>query len=127
MYEHREAVEYDLMQRGYTLKDVGERLSWDALDSFIAKTEPGSALSFELDPERAQWGTIDGTNTILADIYDLLATINYNVTTALAHRKQRKPAPYERPGQKSKKRRIGNASIPIADVKNTIFRKLRGG
>lgn len=115
------------MKRGYTLDDVGGRLSWDALDSFISNTEPGSALSYDLDPERAQWATVDGTNTILADIYDQLAMLNYNMTTLLSSKKQKKPTPYERPGHKSKKKKIGNASIPIADVKNTIFRKLRGG
>ncbi len=114
------------MKRGYTLNDIGGALTWDALDAFISKTEPGSALSYELDPERAQWGTIDGTNLILADIYDLLAAINYNVTTLLAHKKQKKPTPYKRPGQKKEKKHIGTA-IPMSDVKETIFRKLRGG
>ena len=114
------------MKRGYTLNDIGGALSWDALDAFIAKTEPGSALSYELDPERAQWATIDGTNSILADIYDLLATINHNMALLLTHKKQKKPVPYPRPGQKREKKHIGTA-MPIDDVKETIFKKLRGG
>lgn len=108
------------------MNDVGGVLTWDALGDFIAKTEPGSALSFELDPERAQWATTDGTNSILADIYDLLSAINYNLTTMLSGKKQKKPTPYKRPGQKEEKKHIGTASIPVSDVKKVIFRKLRG-
>lgn len=114
------------MKRGYTLDDVGGVLSWDALGDFLAKTEPGSALSYELDPERAQWGTTDGTNAILADIYDLLAAINYNMTAMLTGKRPKKPQPYKRPGQKDEKKHVGTASIPIADVKSFILRKLRG-
>lgn len=113
------------MKRGYTLDDVGGVLSWDALGDFIAKTDPGSALSYEMDPERAQWGTIDGTNTILADIYDQLAAINYNLVALLSKRPPKKPKPYKRPGKKEE-RHIGTA-VPIADVKKMIFERLRGG
>ncbi len=125
MEEHREAVNADLMKRGYTLEDVGGSLSWDALGDFLAKTEPGSALSYELDPERAQWGTIDGTNNILADIYDLLGAINYTLAYMASQKRPKKPTPYKRPGKKEKKH-IGTASIPISEVKNFIFSKLRG-
>ena len=123
--DHHEAVNADLMKRGYTLDDVGGALTWDALGDFIAKTDPGSALSYEIDPERAQWGTIDGTNTILADIYDQLATINYNMVALLSKRLPKKPKPYKRPGKKEE-RHIGTA-VPITDVKKMIFERLRGG
>ena len=108
------------MKRGYTLNDVGGVLSWDTLGDFIAKTDPGSALSYELDPERAQWATTDGTNAILADIYDLLAAINYNLSTALSGKRQKRPVPYPRPGQKKDKKHIGTAA-PIAEVRKRIF------
>lgn len=115
------------MKRGYTLDDVGGSLSWDALGDFIAKTEPGSALSYDLDPERAQWATTDGTNRILADIYDLLAAMNRTLAMMATHKRQKRPEPYHRPGQKkNEKRHIGSASIPIADIKNVIMKKLRG-
>ena len=127
MSEHREAVNVDLMKRGYTLDDVGGVLSWDALGDFISKTEPGSALSYDLDPERAQWAPTDGTNRILADIYDLLAVMNRTLAMMATQKKQKKPEPYPRPGQKKKeKRHIGTASIPLADVKNEIMKRLRG-
>lgn len=127
MQEHREAVNADLMKRGYTLNDVGGVLSWDALGDFISKTEPGSALSYELDPERAQWATIDGTNKILADIYDLLAAINHTLAVMATHKRQRKPEPYPRPGMKKKeKRHVGSASIPVGEIKDVIMSKLRG-
>lgn len=127
MQEHREAVNADLMKRGYTLNDVGGVLSWDALDCFISKTEPGSALSYELDPERAQWATIDGTNRILADMYDLLAAIHYTLAFMASKKRPKKPEPYPRPGQKQKEKlHIGTASIPISEIKQTIFNRLRG-
>ena len=115
------------MKRGYTLKDVGGVLPWDALDDFISKTEPGSALSYELDPERAQWATIDGTNKILADIYDLLAAINHTLAVMATHKRQKRPEPYPRPGMKKKeKRHVGTASIPVTDIRGVIMSKLRG-
>lgn len=115
------------MKRGYTLSDVGGALTWDALDDFISKTEPGSALSYELDPERAQWATTDGTNNILADIYDLLAAIHFTLSFIASGKRPKKPVPYKRPGKKEEKKHIGTASLPIADVKDFIIRKLRGG
>lgn len=114
------------MQRGYTLNDVGGVLSWDALDDFLSNIEPGSALAFDIDPERAQWATADKTNSILADIYDLLAVTNYYLAALASQKRPKKPEPYKRPGQKPEKKHIGTASIPIADVKNFIFKKLRG-
>ena len=125
--EHREAINVDLMKRGYTLDDVGGVLSWDALGDFISKTEPNSALSFELDPERARWATTDATNSILADIYDMLAAIHWTLSFMASHKKPKRPTPYPRPGQKQKeKRHIGTASIPIGEIKETIFNRLRG-
>lgn len=127
MAEHREAINCDLMKRGYTLDDVGGALTWDALGDFISKTEPGSALSYDLDPERADWATTDRTNTLLADIYDLLAVMNRMLATMVTQRRQPKPKPYRRPGKdKNEKRHVGTASIPIADVKNEILKRLRG-
>lgn len=126
MQEHREAVNADLMKRGYTLNDVGGSLSWDALGDFISKTEPGSALSYELDPERAQWATIDGTNRILADMYDLLAAIHYTLAFMASRKRPKKPEPYPRPGKKQEKRHLGTASIPVSEMREHIMKKLRG-
>lgn len=123
--EHRDAVQADLMKRGYTLSDIGGALSWDALDSFIAKTEPGSALSYELDPERAQWATLDGVNTLLADIYDLLAQMDCNIRALHTGKRQQKPRRHPRPGRKAENKHIGRASVPVDDVKNVIRGMLR--
>lgn len=113
------------MKRGYTLDDVGGALTWDALGDFISRTDPGSALSYEMDPERAQWATTDGTNNILADIYDLLSVMRADMIAVHVRKRTRKPKLYRRPGKKEKKH-IGTA-VPITDVKKTIFSRLRGG
>ena len=109
------------------MDDVGGALSWDTLGDFISKTEPNSALAFELDPERARWATTDATNSILADIYDVLEAIHWTLSFMASHKKPKKPTPYPRPGMKKReKKHIGTASIPIGEVRNVILNKLRG-
>ena len=98
--EHREAIESDLMQNGYTLDDVGASLSWDALKSFLTYARPDSALFRKINPELSEWGSRIKTNTILADIYDQLAITNSLLRTQISGKKSRRPEPYKRPGAK---------------------------
>lgn len=98
--EHREAIESDLMQNGYTLDDVGHSLSWDALRSFLTYARPDSALFRKINPELSEWGSRIKTNYILADIYDQLAVTNALLKTEISRKKSRQPEPYKRPGQK---------------------------
>ena len=98
--KHREAVESDLMQTGYTLDDVGHSLSWDALKSFLTYARPDSALFQKINPDLADWSVTLKTNFILADIYDQLATTNAFLRTIITHKQSRQPEPYKRPGAK---------------------------
>jgi hypothetical protein len=113
--EHREAVESDLMQTGYTLDDVGASLSWDALKSFLTYARPDSALFRQINPELADWSVTLKTNIILADIYDQLAVTNALLRTVITHKRSKPPEPYKRPGKKkTETRHIG--SKPLANV-----------
>lgn len=48
------------------------------------------------------WGTTLKTNIILADIFDILSAINYNLAGFGGNKHPKKPKPYPRPGQKDK-------------------------
>lgn len=113
--EHREAVESDLMQTGYTLDDVGASLSWDALKSFLTYARPDSALFRQINPELADWSVTLKTNVILADIYDQLAATNALLRTIITHKRAKPPEPYKRPGaKKTRTQQMGKA--PLADI-----------
>lgn len=115
MLKHREAVESDLMQTGYTLDDVGHSLSWDALKSFLTYARPDSALFQKINPDLADWSVTLKTNFILADIYDQLATTNAFLRTIITHKQSRQPEPYKRPGaKKTRTQQMGKA--PLADI-----------
>lgn len=86
---------------GCTVDDIGEKIGWDAFYSFVTNLDTNSALSRDLNQEVYTWGTTLKTNIILADIFDILSAINYNVAN-FGGGKPKKPKPYPRPGQKDK-------------------------
>lgn len=96
---------------GYTLDDVGERLSWCSLFSFIKHLPPSSAYICEEYPEEAAWMNGWRNAAILADLWDL---------TAAAHTQRGHAAPkYPRPGAKDEnRRRYGVDPIPISEFDN---------
>ena len=109
---HREAVEYDLLTKtGHQIDDISGTLSWGAVASFLTKLTAESATVREQNPEVGRWATTTQTNTILADIYDMLTAINANLVR-LGHGKPDKPKPYPRPGQKDKKNKHLGTAIP---------------
>lgn len=87
---------------GVEVKDVGRSISWGALLSFLTHLPPDSALSRELDPESSAWYTTAKTNLILADLFDILATINGNMVAIARRKAARKIDPYPRPGARHK-------------------------
>ena len=80
----------------------------------------------ELNPELARWDTQLQTNTILADIYDMLAALNYNVLCMASKQKPQQPKPYPRPNQKEEENRkkIGKGAMPVAEL-NEWFEQRR--
>lgn len=126
MTEHGEAINFDLMTRtNYTLDDVGGVLSWRSLYSFIKFLRTDSALARDLNKSTG-WEDIIRTNSLLADIYDLLQAINSNLVR-LGNGKTKKIKPYPRPGRdEDKKRKIGKDAVPITDLREWIRRKTNG-
>ena len=124
--EHREAIEYDLMAvTGHEIDDIGYAMSWDAFGSFIKNLDYHSALFREMHPDSAVWADTIKTNAILADIYDMLATINANLNALGTRKAAKKPKPYPRPFKKDteNERQIGSGGLPPAELHAWIERK----
>ncbi len=115
----RRALDFDLLRwAGGTSADIPGRVSWDAALAVVGNLPPDSALMREQDPETWVWSTQAKTNGLLADLYDLLAWVNYNVVASATRkgmRRPRKPKPYPRPGSKAKGTTIGRDPIPAKD------------
>lgn len=124
--EHREAIEYDLMVRtGHELNDLGRTLSWSAFRSFLKKLDIHSALLSEINPELSVWADQTKTNAILADIYDVLASINANLIAIGTRKAARPPKPYKRPGKQERddSKQFGSGALPPAELHAWIERK----
>lgn len=125
--EHREAFEYDLLTNtGYQLSDIGAGLDWNAVRTFMRHLTADSAVGQELHPEYAEWATRTKTNAILADIFDMLATINANIVAIGSRKTTKQPKPYPRPNQKKPEnvQHFGRDALP-PDELHTWFEKKR--
>ena len=114
--EHGEAVTFDLMTRTcYTLDDVGGVLSWRSLKSFIKYLGTDSALARDLDLSGG-WDSTQKTNTVLADLYDLLQVINTNLVR-LGGGKKKKINPYPRSSKdENNTTKIGKGALPVDEL-----------
>lgn len=83
----------------YTLDDLGGRLSWPALFSFISYLPPGSLSD---DRELRAWYEGQATADLLANLIDILQAMGGG-----RHR-------FERPWQKQKgpRKTVGSGAIP---------------
>ena len=123
--EHDKALNYDLMTRtNYQLDDVGGALSWSALNSFVHNLKTDSALAKDLGKSTG-WEDTLKTNTILADIYDLLQVINLNLSM-LGGGKKRKITPYPRPGKDEDKKKIGKGAMPLDRLREWFKERQHG-
>lgn len=66
------------------------------------------------------WGSTEKTNVILADIFDILQSINYNLAR-MGGGHPSKPKPYPRP-KKDKDRKYGDkkSSLPVAKMREWV-------
>ena len=108
------------------MDDVGGELSWFALSSFIENLDTNSALARDLKKSTGWEKTIQ-TNVILADIFDLLQSININLMR-LGGDKHKKVKPYPRPfGKDNNTKKIGKDPLPYNELKDWIKRKQGNG
>lgn len=113
---HGGAIEYDLITRaGMSLDDVPARISWRALGVFVRHLDVSSAYVREVEPEAASWLAPWALRPMLADLYDLVSSLNYNLVAANSKHRPRKPKPYPRPGKRENETVIGRDPIPIKD------------
>lgn len=97
------------------MQDIGRSLSWGALGAFLRRLDLDSETARELEPDLSPWAGQLKTNVILADIYDVLATINSNIVAIASGKKAKSPKKYPRPGDKQEKR-IGKNALPIEEI-----------
>ncbi len=118
-------MESDLLKYGYELKDIGRSLSWGALSSFVSNLDLSSSVSKEINPDLHSWSTTFKTNTILADIFDILALINANIVAIGSHTHTKAPQKYPRPfGQdKNDGQHYGSEAVPISDLRELFANK----
>ena len=83
-----------------------------------------SELALELDPDLARWAGVLRTNTLLADIYDMLAMINANLCAMGTGKRAKKPKGYPRPTDKDKQKIGGKNALP-PDQLRAWFEKKR--
>ena len=110
---------------GYTLNDVGGRLPWSALSSFIDNLQVNSALFREMTGMKAGWDSTLKTNIILADLVDVVNAIAHGLSG-----KKHKVKPYPRPFEKGKdkeEKHIGKGALAtVDDLRNWIKEKRNG-
>ena len=110
---------------GYQLKDIGTTLSGGAVNSFLQNERVDSALMQELHPDFAGWGSTFKTNTILADIFDMLANINANLVALGSRKAAKQPKPYPRPVKKhpEDERHFGRGALPPDELRKWFEEK----
>lgn len=111
----------------YTIDDIGGALSWSSLAAFIKYLGTDSALAKDLGKSTG-WEETIKTNAILADIFDMLQTLNNNLVNFGSGGKTRKKTkPYPRPGRADdKKRTIGKGAMPLPKLREWMEDKRNG-
>ena len=110
----------------YQIDDIGGALSWGSLYSFIKNLGGDSATARDCG-KATGWETTLQTNTILADVFDLLQVIHADMVTLLGG-KRTKPKPYPRPGRdEDKKRKVGKGAMPLNELREWMNRRRTHG
>lgn len=121
MEEYNDSLDYDLLcKTGHSINDVGSTLSWSAMYNFVTHLDEHSALARKISPDAVEWGSITKTNYVLADIFDILSSINYNLCQLAGSKNKHKPKPYPRPYNKENKNNFGKGAIPVSDIRNWV-------
>ena len=121
MDKYEDEINCDLIYRtGCTVQDLGEKLDWKTAYGIITHLDAQSALAKKISPEAAEWSSRAKTNFILADIFDVLSAINYNIRSLCGSNTSQKPRPYPRPGKKDGTQKFGKGAIPVKDIRSWV-------
>lgn len=109
---------------GHGVAEIGSAIPWRSVKALIDNAPISSALAKALYPEYAAWGSREKTNAILADIFDILAVINANLTAIGSGKRPKPPKPYPRPGASNpNERKIGRGALPHDELVAFFERK----
>lgn len=111
--EQWEAIEADLVDRGFTLADIPRRLSWRALSTWVSHAPTRTATVRIAHPEREGWESEDYW---FAAIVDSLAALRF----MWARKGARRPEPIQRPGHKPNQRVFRGAPLPIDEMQEWL-------
>jgi hypothetical protein len=114
--KHGEAIEYDLIQHGLRLDDLGSgRLSWRDLKVIVTRMPPQkSALQQELASQDAGWTL---TNHLLAEAVDSLHLLLW-AKTKDGYKNRNRPHPIQRPGRR--RERLGKQPLGISEIRDWL-------
>lgn len=114
---------------GYQLRDIGGALSWDSVRAVLNNPRAESALMRELNPGAWVWASTAKTNTILADIWDMLAQINANLVASATRRPAKKfktyPRPVSRKSEPEDQQHYGSGALPADELRQWFEEKRR--
>lgn len=89
--EHREAIDFDLLNVGLSVDDVPGGLPWDRFRTFVRWLPQGSALYRSVRGDESHWGLQE---QLLAAAVDAVR----NLTWVMGGGKGKRPEPIRRPG-----------------------------
>ena len=107
------------------MNEVGDTLSYGALTSFIQNLGPDSSLAREINPDAYEWAMTTKTNSILADIFDVLSSINSNLCAIGSGKRASKPQTYPRPKKKEDNKYGFKAEMSAAEFRNWLNERRR--
>lgn len=111
-----------MLKIGYTLNDVGDRLTWLDVADIIEHSPQDSALTRVLldDDDMYAWINNRGLQSVLADLIDTLQMFMYVYVSANSKHKPKQPKPYKRPWQQdnSSTRKFGKKAVSIDEFNN---------
>lgn len=117
-----EAIESDLLGRGFVLADVPLRVTWRAVKVLVAYAPRDSAVFRQGAAADQRWGDVEQLLALHADLLQLI--VWQRTKDGAAGRNQPRPIP--RPGDEPRGRRLGNAAIPVTDLAVWLEARRRG-
>jgi Family of unknown function (DUF5361) len=118
-----EAIEADLLARGFTLADIPRRVSWRALKVFISHAPRESAIFRVAGPVSAQWDTAEH---LLAAAVDLLRVSVWQKTKD-GSTGRNQPKPIKRPGDLDPNRKFGGRTVmDLTEARDWVAKRRAG-